>query len=51
MSGGRARSTLGFLKALKLVDYTGALAVEREGGDDRLGDIKTAVNMLKNFKS
>ena len=40
-----------FLKALKLVDYAGTLAVEREGGDDRLGDIKTAVNMLKNFKS
>jgi len=44
-------NAVGFLKALKLVDYTGALAVEREGGDDRLGDIKTAVNMLKNFKS
>jgi hypothetical protein len=27
------------------------LAVEREGGDDRLGNIKSAVNMLKNFKS
>jgi sugar phosphate isomerase/epimerase len=40
-----------FLKALKLVDFAGALAVEREGGDDRLGDIKSAVNMLKNFKS
>jgi sugar phosphate isomerase/epimerase len=40
-----------FLKALKLVDFAGALAVEREGGDGRLGDIKSAVNMLKNFKS
>ena len=40
-----------FFKALKLVDYAGTLAVEREGGDDRLGDIKSAVNMLKNFKS
>jgi L-ribulose-5-phosphate 3-epimerase len=39
-----------FLKALKLVDFAGALAVEREGGDNRLGDIKTAINLLSNFK-
>jgi sugar phosphate isomerase/epimerase len=40
-----------FLKALKSAGFAGALAVEREGGDDRLGDIKTAVNLLSNFKS
>jgi sugar phosphate isomerase/epimerase len=40
-----------FLGALKSAGFAGALAVEREGGDDRLGDIKSVVNMLKNFKS
>ncbi|MGB7581791.1 MAG: sugar phosphate isomerase/epimerase family protein [Sedimentisphaerales bacterium] len=39
-----------FLKALKIAGFAGALAVEREGGDDRLGDIKAAVNLLNNFK-
>jgi sugar phosphate isomerase/epimerase len=39
-----------FLRALKGAGFAGALAVEREGGDDRLGDIKTAVNLLSNFK-
>ena len=39
-----------FLKALKAAGFAGALAVEREGGDNRLGDIKTAVNLLSNFK-
>jgi sugar phosphate isomerase/epimerase len=38
-----------FLKALKQIDYEGALAVEREAGDDRLGDIKTAVEVLIDF--
>jgi sugar phosphate isomerase/epimerase len=28
-----------FLRALKQVDYKGTLAIEREAGDDRLGDI------------
>jgi sugar phosphate isomerase/epimerase len=40
----------GFLKALKSVKYNGALAIEREAGDDRLGDIKSAVDKLKSFK-
>jgi sugar phosphate isomerase/epimerase len=39
-----------FLKALKLVDFAGALAVEREGGDDHLGDIKAAIDKLGMFK-
>jgi sugar phosphate isomerase/epimerase len=38
-----------FLKALKRGDFAGALAVEREAGDNRLGDIQTAVNMLRRF--
>jgi L-ribulose-5-phosphate 3-epimerase len=38
-----------FLNALKSAGFTGALAVEREGGDNRLGDIKTAVTMLSQF--
>jgi sugar phosphate isomerase/epimerase len=32
-----------FLRALKSAGFAGALAVEREAGDDRLGDIKKAV--------
>jgi L-ribulose-5-phosphate 3-epimerase len=39
-----------FLKALKSAGFAGALAVEREGGDNRLGDIKSAIEKLKAFK-
>jgi sugar phosphate isomerase/epimerase len=39
-----------FLKALKEIDFEGVLAVEREAGDDRFGDIKVAVEGLSNFK-
>jgi len=39
-----------FLNALKDVNFAGALAVEREGGDNRLDDIKHAVEKLKEFK-
>lgn len=38
-----------FLKALKQINFEGALAIEREAGDDRLGDIKTAVDALNGF--
>ena len=38
-----------FLKALKKINFAGALAVEREAGDDRLGDIKTAIDALSSF--
>jgi len=38
-----------FLKILKSTHYTGAVAVEREGGDNRLADIKSAVESLKSF--
>jgi sugar phosphate isomerase/epimerase len=36
-----------FLAALKSVGYTGPLAIEREAGDNRMGDIKTAIEVLK----
>jgi L-ribulose-5-phosphate 3-epimerase len=39
-----------FLKTLKNTDFAGALAIEREAGDDRLGDIKKAVGKLSDFK-
>jgi sugar phosphate isomerase/epimerase len=39
-----------FLKALKRVKYNGALAVEREAGDDRFGDIKSAIDKLRIYR-
>jgi L-ribulose-5-phosphate 3-epimerase len=39
-----------FLTALKSIGYDGALAVERESGDDRLGDIKQAIEKLRTFE-
>lgn len=38
-----------FLRALKQINFTGALAIEREAGDSRLDDIKTAIDSLKGF--
>ena len=38
-----------FLEVLKETGFEGALAVEREAGDDRYGDIKLAVERLSNF--
>jgi L-ribulose-5-phosphate 3-epimerase len=35
-----------FLKALRAAGFTGALAIEREAGDDRLGDIRKAAERL-----
>lgn len=35
-----------FLNTLKQINYTGALAIEREAGDDRLGDIALAAKRL-----
>ncbi len=35
-----------FLNALQEINFAGALAIEREAGDDRLGDIKIAVERL-----
>ncbi len=40
-----------FLKALKETGFVGTLAIEREAGDDRLGDVKTAVDALCGFAS
>lgn len=36
-----------FLKTLSQIGYKGALAVEREAGNDRFGDIKLAVESLR----
>ena len=36
-----------FLNALKSIGYTGPLAIEREAGNDRMGDVKKAINVLK----
>jgi len=38
-----------FLNTLKQTGFSGTLAVEREAGDDRFGDIKFAIEQLKNF--
>jgi L-ribulose-5-phosphate 3-epimerase len=38
-----------FLEALNQAGFKGALAVERESGDNRLGDIGTAVKNLRGF--
>ncbi len=38
-----------FLRTLKQIGFKGAIAVEREAGDDRIGDITTAINFLVNF--
>jgi len=39
-----------FLETLKKIGFEGVLAIEREAGDDRFGDIKMAAEMLSNFK-
>ena len=39
-----------FLRALKEIGYCGTLAIEREAGDDRAGDIALAVERLQGFK-
>ena len=40
-----------FLKALSEVDFEGILAVEREAGENRLHDIRLAVETLSRFKN
>lgn len=42
-------NTTEFLNTLKEIGYNGALAVEREAGDNRLADIKSAIDRLKAF--
>ena len=37
-----------FLDSLKDVGYTGPLAIEREAGADRMADVRTAIETLKN---
>jgi sugar phosphate isomerase/epimerase len=38
-----------FLAALKEIKYNGVLAIEREGGDNRKGDVKIAIEKLCAF--
>lgn len=38
-----------FLTALNQIGFSGALAVEREAGDDRVGDIKLAIERLSKY--
>jgi sugar phosphate isomerase/epimerase len=40
-----------FLKTLKELDYQGVLSIEREAGEDRLGDIQKAVQKLATFSA
>ena len=40
-----------FLKTLKEIGYQGAVAIEREAGDDRFGDIKMAAEKLSAFNA
>ena len=37
----------GFIRALRSVNYTGPLVIEREAGDDRLGDVRYAIETLQ----
>jgi len=39
-----------FLKTLEEIGFKGVLAIEREAGDDRFGDIKLAAERLRDFK-
>ena len=39
-----------FLKTLKEIGFNGVLAIEREAGDDRFGDIKLAAERLQSLK-
>ena len=39
-----------FLRTLKEIGFNGALAIEREAGDDRFGDIKKAAEKLSAFR-
>jgi len=38
-----------FLKTLEKIGFDGVMAIEREAGDDRLGDIKSAIERLTGF--
>jgi len=39
-----------FLRALEEIGFDGALAIEREAGDDRFGDVRLAVERLSGFR-
>ncbi len=40
-----------YLSALKTIGYTGYLTIEREAGNNRVGDITSAAAFLKSFLS
>ena len=40
-----------FLRVLKEIDYDGPLAIERESGDDRVGDIALVLRRLTAFQA
>ena len=56
MRSGAKRSPFGtgqvgpkrFLDALRAIDYDGPLAIEREAGNDRMGDVRKAIDALRN---
>lgn len=39
-----------YLKALESIGYSGYITIERENGEDRVGDIKAGVDFLKYFQ-
>jgi sugar phosphate isomerase/epimerase len=39
-----------FLDALKAINYTGPLAIEREAGNERVGDVRKAIEALRAIK-
>ncbi len=39
-----------FLKTLEEIGFDGVMAVEREAGDDRFDDIKSAIEKLNSFR-
>ncbi len=39
-----------FLTALKQIGYSGPLAIEREAGEDRMGDVRTAIESIRAAK-
>jgi L-ribulose-5-phosphate 3-epimerase len=42
--------SVAFLRAIKEIGYCGSLAIEREAGDNRAGDIALAIERLQGFK-
>ena len=43
--------TTAFWRALEAVNYAGPLAIEREAGNDRMGDVRHAISVLRRLES